>query len=164
MPNFDYEAPTTLAEALKIMARPGEVRPLAGGTDIIDQLKSNRRNADLVVDMKRIPELLELSMNGSGLRIGSAVSCTDVLRFTAKHGGYPALSESAALIGSVHIHLVAAIPNGLILEYYRDSVNPMYGKVWEHELTIKDGYVYAPDLPGLGLIPKWDTLEPYRVG
>ena len=60
------------------MARPGEVRPLAGGTDIIDQLKSNRRNADLVVDMKRIPELLKLSMNGSGLRIGSAVSCTDV--------------------------------------------------------------------------------------
>ena len=64
----------------------------------------------------------------------------------------------------VHIHLVSAIPNGLILEYYRDSVNPMYGKVWEHELTIEDGYVYAPDLPGLGLTPKWGTLAPYRVG
>jgi len=64
----------------------------------------------------------------------------------------------------VHIHLVAAVPNGLILEYYRDSVNPMHGKVWEHELTIKDGYVYAPDLPGLGLTPKWDTLAEYRVG
>jgi D-arabinonate dehydratase len=64
----------------------------------------------------------------------------------------------------VHIHLVAAVPNGLILEYYRDSVNPMHGKVWENELTIKDGYVYAPDLPGLGLKPKWDTLAPYKVG
>jgi D-arabinonate dehydratase len=64
----------------------------------------------------------------------------------------------------VHIHLVSAIPNGLILEYYRDSVNPMHGKVWQHELEIKDGYVYAPDRPGLGLEPKWDTLEPYRVG
>jgi L-alanine-DL-glutamate epimerase-like enolase superfamily enzyme len=63
----------------------------------------------------------------------------------------------------VHIHLVAAIPNGLILEYYRDSVDPMHGKIWEHELTIKDGYVYAPDLPGLGLNPKWDTLAPYKV-
>jgi D-arabinonate dehydratase len=63
----------------------------------------------------------------------------------------------------VHIHLVSAIPNGLILEYYRDSVNPMHGKVWQHELEIKDGYVYAPDRPGLGLEPKWDTLEPYRV-
>ena len=40
----------------------------------------------------------------------------------------------------------------------------MHGKVWKHELEIKDGYVYAPDRPGLGLEPKWDTLEPYRVG
>ena len=109
MPNFDYEAPTSLADALKLLARPGEVRPLAGGTDIIDQLKGNRRNADLVVDMKRIPELLELSMNGSGLRIGSAVSCTEVHKFTAERGSYPALSESAALIGSVHIQNRASV-------------------------------------------------------
>ncbi len=109
MPNFDYEAPTTLAEALELLARPGEILPLAGGTDVIDQLKSNRRNADLVVDMKRIPELLELSMNGSGLRIGSAVSCTEVYRFIEEHGGYPALSESAALIGSVHIQNRATV-------------------------------------------------------
>jgi CO/xanthine dehydrogenase FAD-binding subunit len=109
MPNFDYEAPTSLADALELLSRPGEVRPLAGGTDIIDQLKNNRRNADLVVDMKRIPELLELSMNGSGLRIGSAVSCTDVYQFTAEHGSYPALSESAALIGSVHIQNRATV-------------------------------------------------------
>ncbi len=62
-----------------------------------------------------------------------------------------------------HIHLVAAIPNGLILEYYRDTVNPMHGKVWKHELRIEDGYVYAPDRPGLGLEPLWDSLEEWRV-
>lgn len=109
MPNFDYEAPTTLAAALEMLARPGEVLPLAGGTDIIDQLKNNRRHADLVVDMKRIPELLELEMNGSGLRIGSAVSCTDVHKFTTKHGGYPALAEASALVGSVHIQNRASV-------------------------------------------------------
>ena len=64
----------------------------------------------------------------------------------------------------VHIHLVAAIPNGLILEYYRDSVNPMHGKIWEHELTIENGYVFAPDRPGLGLVPKWESLKAYKVG
>lgn len=63
----------------------------------------------------------------------------------------------------VHIHLVAAIPNGLILEYYRDTVDPMHGKIWEHELEIDDGFVKAPDRPGLGLEPKWETLEPFRV-
>ena len=109
MPNFDYEAPTSLETALELLARPREVRPLAGGTDIIDQLKSNRRNADLVVDLKRIPELLTIESNGSGLRIGSAVSCTDVNKFTARNGDYPALSESTELIGSIHIQNRASV-------------------------------------------------------
>lgn len=63
----------------------------------------------------------------------------------------------------VHIHLLAAIPNGLILEFYRDTVNPMHGKIWKNELQIENGYVSPPNTPGLGLEPKWDTLEPYRV-
>ena len=63
----------------------------------------------------------------------------------------------------VHIHLVAAISNGLILEYYRSTVDPMHGKIWEHDLDIRDGFVHTPNLPGMGLVPKWDTLEPYRV-
>jgi len=109
MPNFDYEAPTSLADALELLSRPGEIRPLAGGTDIIDQLKNNRRNADLVVDLKRVPELLALDSNGSGLRIGSAVSCTEVHNFTAKNGGFDALSESSELVGSIHIQNRASV-------------------------------------------------------
>lgn len=109
MPNFDYEAPTSLASALELLARPGEVRPLSGGTDIIDQLKSNRRHADLVVDLKRVPELLTLESNGSGLRIGSAVSCTEVHKYTAEKGGFPALSESTELVGSIHIQNRASV-------------------------------------------------------
>jgi carbon-monoxide dehydrogenase medium subunit len=109
MPNFDYEAPTSLDEALELLAQPGEVRPLAGGTDIIDQLKQNRRNVDLMIDTKRIPELLVLDSNGSGLRIGSAVSCTEVSKFTSGNGRFPALSDSVELIGSVHIQNRATI-------------------------------------------------------
>jgi len=63
----------------------------------------------------------------------------------------------------IHIHLVAAIPNGLILEYYRDSVDPMHGKVYMDELVIKDGRVYAPDRPGLGLEINKEALKEYRV-
>lgn len=63
----------------------------------------------------------------------------------------------------VHIHLVAAIPNGLILEYYRDSVDPMHGNIYTEQLPIRDGYVYAPDRPGLGMELNRKALEPYRV-
>ena len=64
----------------------------------------------------------------------------------------------------VHIHLVAAIPNGLILEYYRDSVDPMHGKMFLEDLEIRDGRVYAPDRPGLGLELNREALAPYRAG
>ena len=63
----------------------------------------------------------------------------------------------------VHIHLVTAISNGLILEYYRDSVDPMHGNMYKDTLAIKDGYVYAPDRPGLGLELNYEALEPHRV-
>ena len=109
MPNFDYEAPTSLASALELLSQPGEMRPLSGGTDIIDQLKSNRRHADLVVDLKRVPELLALESNSSSLKIGSAVSCTDVHNYTAENGGFPALSESTELVGSIHIQNRASV-------------------------------------------------------
>ena len=64
----------------------------------------------------------------------------------------------------VHIHLVCAISNGLILEYYRDSVDPMHGKIYEDTVQIKDGDVYAPDRPGLGLQVNRKALAEYRVG
>ena len=63
----------------------------------------------------------------------------------------------------IHIHLVAAIPNGLTLEYYRDSVDPMHGKIYMDELELKDGRVYAPNRPGLGIEINEKALAEYRV-
>lgn len=64
----------------------------------------------------------------------------------------------------VHIHLVAAIPNGLILEYYRESVDPMHGRMFLEDLEIRAGRVYAPNRPGLGLELNREALADYRVG
>ena len=64
----------------------------------------------------------------------------------------------------VHIHLVCAIPNGLILEYYADKFDAMHGNVFKDTLEIKDGYVYAPDRAGLGMELNSEFLAKYRVG
>ena len=54
---IDYQAPTSLSEAVSIMAANGDrARPLAGGTDVLVQLRGGRREADVVVDTKKIPE------------------------------------------------------------------------------------------------------------
>ena len=63
----------------------------------------------------------------------------------------------------IHIHLVTAIPNGLILEYYRGSTDPMFDKMFEEPLPVEDGYVRPPNRPGLGIELNDEALAPYRV-
>ena len=62
MREFAYTAPQSLLEAIDLLSRAdGDGRPLAGGTDLITQMKENRRSPSLVVDVKKIPELNVLS-------------------------------------------------------------------------------------------------------
>lgn len=64
----------------------------------------------------------------------------------------------------IHIHLVTAIANGLILEFYRDTVDPMWGKIYLHTLKLNDdGTVSPPEIPGAGLEPNEAGLAPYRI-
>ena len=56
----------------------------------------------------------------------------------------------------IHVHLVAAISNGLILEFYRDTVDPMWGRVYRHTLRLNDdGTVSPPNVPGIGADPNY---------
>ena len=63
----------------------------------------------------------------------------------------------------VHIHLVTAIPNGLILEYYAGATDPMYGKTFKYNLDVRDGYVHVPDRSGFGIEINEEILLPFRV-
>ena len=64
----------------------------------------------------------------------------------------------------IHIHLVAAIANGLILEFYPKRMDPMWGKIYQDTLTLNDdGTVSPPEVPGIGIEPRYDTLERFRV-
>ena len=64
----------------------------------------------------------------------------------------------------IHVHLVAAISNGLILEFYRDTVDPMWGRVYHNTLTLNaDGTVSPPKVPGIGADPNFDLLEEFRI-
>lgn len=63
----------------------------------------------------------------------------------------------------VHVHLVAAIPNGLMVEYYRDTIDPMWGKMFEDTLSVEDGYLRPSKLPGIGIELNYKALAPYRT-
>ena len=65
----------------------------------------------------------------------------------------------------IHAHLLAAIPNGLIIEeYFTSEVQPIDGGIFLDQMSIVDGYISPPDRPGLGMELNEEALAPYRIG
>lgn len=92
-------------------------------------------------------------------------------------GGVTEFMKVAALVQSVdldiaphgsqdiHVHLVAAISNGLILEFYGQHFDPMWGRIYQDTLHLNDdGTVSPPSVPGIGVEPNYDALAEFRVG
>jgi CO/xanthine dehydrogenase FAD-binding subunit len=104
-----YDGPATVPEAIALLAQ-GHARALAGGTDLIPQLREGRRTLARVVDLKRIPELTAIERTADGgWRIGAAASVVRLGRhheFAAEHAG---LLESARLIGSLQVQSRASL-------------------------------------------------------
>ncbi len=105
MKDFEYCAPKTLREAVALKADKGEAaRVLAGGTDLIVQLRGKRFTPDRVIDIKNIADVNELSYSPrKGLIIGAGVPCWRVSNDAEIAELYPGLIDSAAIIGGIQI-------------------------------------------------------------
>ena len=111
---FDYAAPHSLGEAMALMAAHPGARPLAGGTDLLVQMRAGRKETDLVMDVKHVPELNQLSYDPvGGLVLGAAVPCYRIYGDGAVSRAYPSLAEVAALIGGTQIQGRASIGGNL---------------------------------------------------
>jgi carbon-monoxide dehydrogenase medium subunit len=115
MQSFEYAAAGSLAEAAALLARePGAARVLAGGTDLLVQLREGRRRAALVVDVKPIPELNQLSCDArAGLYLGAAVSCRRICDDPVVAFAYPGLVDAVSLIGGTQIQGRASVGGNL---------------------------------------------------
>lgn len=115
MKPFTYQAPASLAEAVALLAgKEGKARPLAGGTDLLVQLRLNRFELDLVVDVKKIPELNSLVFDpDQGLTVGAAVSCACLCENRAVLSHYPGLIDAASMIGGTAIQGRATLGGNL---------------------------------------------------
>lgn len=128
MNNFEYEAATTIDEAVSLLAASGDrARVLAGGTDLIVQLRERLKDADLIVDVKKIPELTQLTFDEkTGLTLGASTPCYQIYETPEVAQAYPALADAARIIGGWQIQTRASVGGNLCnASPAADSVPPL---------------------------------------
>jgi carbon-monoxide dehydrogenase medium subunit len=146
---FDYAAPRTISEAVSLLASHGDrARVLAGGTDLLVQLREGRRDADVVVDVKGIPELSELRYDPqNGLRLGAAVPCSRIYEDATVAKVYPGLIDAVSLVGGIQIQSRASVGGNLCnASPAADTIPPLIayaafavvaGKDGTHEVAVE---------------------------
>jgi len=112
---FQYSAPDSLDAAARLLAEYGKrAVVLAGGTDILVQLREGLREAELVVDVKKIDELTAIAWEANhGLRLGASVSCWRIYGDERINSAYPALTDATRIIGGWQIQSRASVGGNL---------------------------------------------------
>ena len=99
-----YVAPSSAEEVSRaLVGENGISKILAGGTDLLVQMKSGLIEPDLIVDIKKIPETREIKSFDGGFRIGAAVSGSEVKDHNGLNRLVPGVVEALDLIGSTQI-------------------------------------------------------------
>lgn len=100
--------------ATLLQQQDGRARILAGGTDLIVALRERRIAAELLIDIKGVPEVDELTYDAhDGLRLGAAVPCHRIYRHADVLSHYPGIVDAASLIGGVQIQGRASLGGNL---------------------------------------------------
>lgn len=104
MEEMRYEAPESLDAAVAMLTDAGDAaRVLAGGTDLLVQLRAGMVHPGVVVDIKNIPEVRAISEEADGFRVGAAVTGAELGEHAAMCKAWPGVVEATELIGSTQI-------------------------------------------------------------
>src|SRR5262245_42858877 len=102
MHEMRFEAPKTVEAAVALLAgASGQARVLAGGTDLLIQMRGGRVEPELVVDIKGIPEMTSIVSEGGAYRFGAAVPCMVLVENKEFGSVWPGVVDGANLIGSI---------------------------------------------------------------
>ena len=108
-----YTSPLTVSEATELLGQNPGARVLAGGTDLMVDMRLSRSIPKLIVDIKNIAQTREISLSDDGLVLGAAVPSADLTDHPTLRKSYPGLVEAAELIGSSQIQSRASLGGNL---------------------------------------------------
>lgn len=149
---FDYRRPASLAEAIGILSEyPGSVRVLAGGTDLVAWLRDDAVAPDVLVDIKDVPGLRDITVGDDALSIGSLITFTELIESDLVRERAPLLVEMAETVASTGIrnratmvgNICSAVPScdaGPVLLAYETTVH-LAGPAGERSVDINSWFV-----------------------
>ncbi len=149
---FDYRRPASLAEAIGILSDyPGSVRVLAGGTDLVAWLRDDAVAPDVLVDIKDVPGLRDITVGDDALSIGSLITFTELIESDLVRERAPLLVEMAETVASTGIrnratmvgNICSAVPScdaGPVLLAYETTVH-LAGPAGERSVDINSWFV-----------------------
>lgn len=124
---FELLAPRTLDEALDLAARHGtDCAFLAGGCDLLDQLKHQWSTPHYVINLKTIPGLKYVNSEAGRLKIGSLTTLAQIERHAELDSAFPALAKAASRVATPQIRNLGTLGGNLL----QDSRCPYYRGPW----------------------------------
>ncbi len=163
LPRFDYYAPKTISDAVKIAADNGpDAMFVAGGTDLYPNMKRRQQTPKTVVSVTRLDELKRISGDrAEGLVIGASVSLTELCNNPVIGRDYAVVSEAAKLISTPLLRNMGTIGGNLLLDTRCNYYNQNYE--WRKGINFcmkKDGQIcwVAPSSPKCWAVQSSDLV------
>jgi len=153
MPEFDYLVPNTLTDLLYIVGTQGtEIKLLAGGTDLIVNLKKGNICPKSIVDISMIPDLKYINDQNDSICIGASTTINEIASSDAINRQAAFLSEAASVVGSQQIRNSATIGGNLVnASPAADTLPP---------LVALDAQVKILSIKG----ERWESLSDFLIG
>jgi carbon-monoxide dehydrogenase medium subunit len=165
----EYAAPTTVEDAQTLLASNTAAQLFAGATDLIPQMRAGRPAPLLAIDLKRIPRLMDIRLEGDTWIVGAS---TPAARIAEEHGfadDFPGLAEAASLIGSDQIQSRASLGGNLCnASPAADTVPAMVVNDVQAVIATRNGTRVVPALeivtgPGTTSLAAGELLVELRV-
>jgi len=126
LPLFEFRAPRTLEEAARILdGEMANAMPLAGGTDLLPNMKRRQQVPRTLMSLRHIPSLSEIELSDGGLRLGACLTLSDIAGDPRFRNGFTALAQAASLVATPQIRNMATLGGNICLDtrcnYYDQS-------------------------------------------
>src|SRR5215472_3034288 len=116
LPLFQFRAPRTVEEAARILSSEGPLAmPLAGGTDLLPNMKRRQQVPKTLLSLRHIDELTQVQINGAS-RLGACLTLTGIASDRRFRNALTALAQAAAQVATPHIRNMATLGGNLCLD------------------------------------------------